>query len=169
MLDKKPTRLRVSLRILIAAVTIVALGLGCWIAYANHKMRQLVSMRQSGAIVVFRDGTPNALKSIGIVNLSPFLEVPNVELYVMPLGDSAVVGNSDVSVPVDVAKHVIRDQASTARSLGAKDVQLIQIDRYDPAWQTFADENSLTTINESKPRYLKRLNANQETGANTNP
>jgi hypothetical protein len=169
MKEKKQSRFRFSIRALIASLTIVAVGLGGWIAYSKHRIQGLFELRQQGAIVIVRDRTPQALQAIGISQLSPFFDVPTVELYVTPLGSDALVGNSETLTSSDIAQKTILEQASSARHYGAKDVQLILIDSFDPKWFAFAEDNSLTTIGDSKQRYMERLKANQESGANINP
>jgi hypothetical protein len=167
--EKKQSRFRFSLRVLIASVTILAVGLGGWIAYSKHRMQNLIELRQQGAIVIVRDRTPQALQAVGISELSPFFDVPTVELYVTPVGNDAFIGNSDTLMSSDIAQKTIIEQASIARSYGAEDLQLILIDSFDPKWMTFGEDNSLSVIGDSKQRYMKRLEANQKSGANINP
>jgi hypothetical protein len=163
------TRLRFSTRILLLSVTTVALALGGWIAYSKHRLNQLAGMRREGAIVIVRNGTPPWLQSIGVKQLSPFYSVSTVELYVTPMGSEAVIGVSDRPLPRDEAKSRLLDQANEARGYGSKDIQLISLGDLDRDWMAFAESNSLTVVSDSKERYLKRLAANQETGADVNP
>jgi len=128
-----------------------------------------VALREQGAIVIVRDGTPQALQAVGIDHLSPFFDVPTVELYVTPVGGNASVGVSDTMTSRSDAQKTILAQIATARDYGADDIQLILIDSFDAQWMVFAQDNSLSTISDGKQRYLKRLRANQESGANINP
>jgi hypothetical protein len=169
MNNRKRTRLRFSLKTLFALVTIAAVCFGGWIEYSRYKIRKLVALRQQGVIVIVRDRTPKLLRSVGITNLSPFFDVPTVELYVTPKGADALVGNSETLLSDASARQRLLEQAAIARSYGAADIQLIQVDGSSPEWSAFADENSLLRIGESNERYKKRLKANQETGANINP
>jgi hypothetical protein len=167
--EKKQSRFRFSIRALFASVTILAVSLGAWIAYSKHRIQGLIELRQQGAIVIVRDRTPQALQAVGLSELSPFFDVPTVEFYITPVGNDAFVGNSDTLTSRDLAQKTILEQASIARSYGAEDLQLILIDSFDPKWMTFGEENSLSVIGETKQRYMKRLKANQESGANINP
>ena len=165
-----PRRPRFSMKALLAVVTIAVVGLGGWIAYSKYKLRELQKLRTDGAIVILRDQTPQALQSIGIRQLSPFYEVPTVELYVTSVGDQAYLGDSETAMPVAEAKERIAEQAATARSYGANDIQLIFIGQLTGReWMVFAEENRLTVISENKNRYLERLRANRESGANIDP
>ena len=168
MNDKTHHRFRFSIKTLIACLTILAVGLGGWISYSKHRIQGLLKLREQGAIVIIRDRTPEALQSVGIANLSPFFDVPTVELYVTAMQDDALVGSSDVLVSRATAQSQILEQVATAKSYGAQDIQLILVDSFDPQWMAFAEEHSLSTIGESKQRYMKRLHANQESGANIN-
>ena len=152
-----------------AIVTLTAVGLGGWIVYSNYKIHKLIELRQQGAIVIIRDETPQWLESIGIERLSPFSSVPTVELYVTPMGTDALVGDSETLKSNAVAQRLILEQASTATAYGAEDIQLILVDNFDSEWMTFANDNSLSAIGESKQRYTARLKANRESGANINP
>jgi hypothetical protein len=163
------TRLRFSIRTLLAVVTALAVGLGGWIGYSKDKLNKLAAMRQEGAIVIVRNGTPKWLRSIGVEQLSPFYSVSTVELYVTPMGDEALVGNSDKLISKEEAKSCILEQAAEARSYGSKDIQLILIDDFNAEWMEFAAANSMAVIGDRRPRYLARLAANQESGANINP
>jgi len=165
----KRTPLRFTVRTLLAVVTLVAVCLGGWISYENHKIHNLEKLRQQGAIVIVRDGTPQWLRSLGIERLVPFYSVPTVELYVTPKGNDAIVGNSGTLTSKSVAQKLILDQASTARANGANDIQLIIVDDFDREWSKFASDNSLASIGESKQRYAAWLKANLESGANINP
>jgi hypothetical protein len=167
--DKSRRRLRFSVKSLFIVVTLLCVGLGGWITFSNYKLRRLTKLRAEGAIVIFRDRTPRPLQAIGITHLHPFYSIPTVELYVTPQGSESVVGNNEVLVPNETARRRIIEMASEARSCGANDIHLITLDGFDPEWFRFANENSLTVIGESKNRYLARLKANQEPGANINP
>ncbi len=169
MAIKKRTRIRFSLKSLLVFVTLSAVVFGTWIAYSNFKIRKLVELRQQGVIVILRDGTPHWLKSIGIKRLSPFSRVPTVELYVTPMGSDAIVGNSENLTSNVIAQELIMEQVSTARAHGAEDIQLILVGSFSPEWMAFANDNSLSSIGDSKQRYAARLKANQKTGANINP
>jgi hypothetical protein len=171
MEEKKKRRLRFSIKTLIACITIVAMSLGGWIAFSKFQIQKLEELRDQGVIVIVRDRTPQAFQSVGIKRLSPFFDVPTIELYVTPLGNDAKVGNSDELVSNSDAEELILSQAALARSYGAEDIQLglVDIGSFDHGWRMFATENSLLTVSESKERYAKRLRANQESGANINP
>lgn len=162
-------RVRFSIKVLLAVMAVVAVGFGNWIAYSNAKLASLDRLRDQGAIVIIRNKTPKVFQAIGLKHLTPFFDVPTVELYVTPLGQEAMVGNVKARWKTADAKHMIISQVRDARSNGAKDVQLILIDSFDADWMTFADEMGMATIGDSKERYEKRLKANQETGANINP
>lgn len=162
-------RFRFSTKSLISAVTVIAVILGGWIFYSKYNIQQLLELREQGAIVIIRDRTPLALQRVGIQNLTPFFDVPTIELYITAIEDTAIVGDSDQPISRVEAQKEILAQVATARRYGAEDIQLILIDNFDHEWGMFAQENSLLTIGDSKPRYAKRLQANQETGANINP
>lgn len=162
-------RLRFSIRALLGTMALVALVLGGWVAYSHHKLHKLTELREDGAIVIIRDGTPEVLQSIGLKKLSPFCSVPTVELYVTPLGTDALVGNTDKPMSRKSAEEYIRGKAIEARNYGANDIQLILIDKFDTEWMKFAEDNRLAAIGDTKQRYMARLKANQETGANINP
>lgn len=166
---KKPPRFRFSLKALVTFIAILAFTFSSWIVYSKYRIQRLIELRQQGAIVIIRNQTPQAFQAVGLGHLSPFYDVPTVELYVTPSGDTAKLGNVEAPVPKTDAEKAILEQASIARSYGAKDVQLIMIDSFDPGWMGFAEDNGLSSIGDSKERYLKRLKANQETGANINP
>lgn len=163
------TRLRFSIRALLGSVALLAISLGGWIAYSNYQLKELTELREQGAIVIIRDRTPEALRTIGIKHLSPFYSVPTVELYVTPRGMDALVGNSDKPISKAEAQDYILRKAAVARSYGATDIQLITLDSFDPEWVQFALENSMSSIGEKRKRYLARLEANQKSGANINP
>lgn len=165
----RTTRLIFSLKGLFAFVTLVAVILGAWIGYSRFKVKKLTELRQQGAIIILRDRTPQLLQSIGIRELSPFFDVPTVELYVTPNGGNAFVGDSETVTTNAQAKEQLLQQATVARSYGAEDIQLILVDGSTPEWRTFAKENGFKTIGERKQRYMKRLAANRESGANINP
>jgi hypothetical protein len=166
----KRFRPRFSLKALFALVTIIAIVLGGWIGYSRYKVRKLVELRQQGAIVILRDRTPSFLQSIGLKNMSPFFDVPTVELYVNPKGSEASVGNTENLISNTDAQVQLLRQASIARNYGAEDIQLILLtDESVPDWSAFAKENSFSTIRENPERYRKRLEANQESGGNINP
>jgi hypothetical protein len=165
----KRIRFRFSLKALFTLIAVVAVAFGGWIGYSRYKIRRLVELREQGVIVILRDRTPTFLQSVGLKNMSPFFDVPTVELYVTPKGTDALVGNSDTLKSNAIAKEEILRQAAVARSYGAKDLQLILIGDFSPEWMAFAQENSYSIIGDSKQRYLKRLKANQESGANINP
>ena len=169
MSKHKQSRFRFSTRTLIACVTILAVVLGGWIAYSKYNIQKLLELRQQGAIVIIRDRTPQTLQRLGLQQLSPFFDVPTIELYITPIGDEASVGDSDQLISRVNAQEKILVQLATARSYGAEDIQLILVDKFDHEWMKFAEENSLATIGETKQRYVKRLRANQESGANINP
>ncbi len=152
-----------------AAVTLVAVGLGGWIAYSNYKIQKLIELRQQGAIVIIRDRTPSVLRAIGIKQLHPLYSVPTVELSVTPRGADALLGNSDQLTSSAVAQRYLLEKATLARNYGAKDIQLILIGSFDSKWMKFASENSMSPIGDSKQRYMARLKTNQESGANINP
>lgn len=162
-------RFRFSIKVLIAVIAVIAVGFGNWIAYSNAKFARLYDLRDKGAIVIIRNDTPKVFQAIGLKHLTPFFDVPTVELYVTPIGQEAMVGNIKALWKTADAKDMILDQASVARSNGAKDVQLILIDDFDADWMMFAEEHEMASIGDSKERYEKRLKANQETGANINP
>jgi hypothetical protein len=162
-------RLRFSVKKLLAVATLLALALGGWIGYANYKINNLTSLRQEGEIVIIRDETPKALQSVGITQAKPFSSVATIELYVTPKGANASIGNSEEVMPRAAAQQYILEKATTARRNGATDIQLILIDGMDPEWVTFANENSMSVIGETRERYLKRLKANQKSGENINP
>jgi hypothetical protein len=67
------------------------------------------------------------------------------------------------------AQKYLREKAKEARSYGAEDIQLGLLDSFDREWADFAFENSMSPIGDSKQRYMARLKANQESGANFNP
>ncbi|MEX0643476.1 MAG: hypothetical protein WD468_12285 [Pirellulales bacterium] len=170
MTNRKRSRFRFSIKALMAAVTLLAVGLGGWIAYSNYRIHKLTGLLEEGAIVIIRDRTPKALQSIGIKQLSPFYSVATIELYVTPRGADALIGNSEQLTSNDVAQRYLVEKATLARSYGAKDIQLILIDSsFDSEWMKFASENAMSAIGDSKQRYMARLKANQESGANTNP
>jgi len=169
MTDEKRSRLRFSIKTLMVAVTLLAVGFGGWIAYSNYKIRKLTDLRQQGAIVIIRDRTPRVLQAVGIKQLHPFYSVPTVELYVTPRGADASIGNSDQLTSNSVAQKNLLELATLARSYGAKDIQLILICTFDSEWMKFASENSMSAIGDNKQRYLARLKTNQESGANINP
>lgn len=169
MTDRNRTRLRFSIKTLMAVVTFVALSLGGWIAWSKYKLQQLTVLRQQGTIIIIRDRTPRALQAIGIKQLHPFYSVPTVELYVTPKGADALVGNSEQVISNADARNNLLHQAAIARGYGATDIQLILIDSFDGEWTNFAFANSMALIGDSKQRYMARLKANQETGANINP
>lgn len=169
MSTDKQSRFRFSTKSLIACVTILAAVLGGWIIYSKYNIQKLLDLRQQGAIVIIRDRTPLSLQKLGIQHLSPFFDVPTIELYITAREDEAMVGDSDLLIPRVNAEEKILEQVATARRYGAEDIQLILIDNFDQKWMKFAEQNSLSTISESKPRYAKRLRANQESGANINP
>jgi hypothetical protein len=162
-------RFRFSLKALLAFITLVSLGIGGWKAYSLFRIKKLEELRQQGVIVILRDRTPQALQSIGLKQLSPFFDVPTIELYVTPLGADAQVGDSQSVVPNSTAEQSILEQARIARSYGAKDLQLGILGEWDNSWGEFAFKNSLSPIGDSRECYLKRLRANQESGANINP
>jgi hypothetical protein len=166
---RQRARFRFSIRAAMALLTVVAVGLASWIFYSKHRMQKLVGLRDQGVIIIVRDRTPQLLQYIGIRELSPFFDVPTVELYVTPVGEDAYVGNSNALVSREEAEGSILQQASTARSYGADDLQLILIDNFDSKWMGFGDQHSLSVIEDGKERYAKRLRANQENGANLNP
>jgi hypothetical protein len=167
--NRKVSRLRFSIKALLAAVAMVAIGLGGWIGYSTYKLRRLIQLRDEGAIVIIRDRTPRAFRAVGIEQLYPFYSVPTVELYVTPRGADAVVGNNDQLMSKEAAKKCLLQKASDARSYGAEDIQLITIDSFDFEWTDFAREHSIKSIGDNKARYIARLKANQESGANINP
>jgi hypothetical protein len=169
MADKMRSRPRFSIKALLVVVTLLAVGLGGWIAYSNYKIHNLTGLRKQSAIVIVRDQTPKALKSLGIKQLRPFSSVATVELYVAPKGANASIGDSEAVMPVAAAQKIILEQATAARENGATDIQLILIDDSDADWMKFARENSMSVVGESKPRYMARLKANRESGANINP
>jgi hypothetical protein len=162
-------RARFSVKTLMIAWTLLAAGIGGWIAYAEYKMKNLTKLRQQGEIVIIRNETPKLLQSVGINELSPLSSVPTVELYVTPKGPNALIGDSEELIPKATAQKYILDKATKARNNGAKDIQLILVDSFDPEWMEFASENSMSIVGESRERYLKRLKANRESGANINP
>jgi hypothetical protein len=166
---KMKSRPRFSIKALLVVVTFLAVGLGGWIAYSNYKIQNLTGLREQSAIVIVRDQTPKALKSLGIKQLRPLSSVATVELYVTPKGANASIGDSEATMSVAAAQNIILEQATTARENGANDIQLILIDGSDAEWMRFARENSMSVIGESKPRYMARLKANRESGANINP
>jgi hypothetical protein len=151
------------------AFTLLAVGIGGWFAYAEYKIKNLTKLRQQGEIVIIRDGTPKSLQSVGIKQFGTLSSVPTVELYVTPKGANASIGESEELIPKAAAQNYILDEATKARSNGAKDIQLILIDGFDPEWMDFASKNAMSVIGESRERYLKRLKANRESGANINP
>jgi hypothetical protein len=163
------SRLKFSIKALLAAMTLLAVGLGGWLAYTNYKIKKLTELRHQDAIVIIRKETPGALQSLGIEQLPPFSSVPTVELYVTPKGASATIGNSEELLPNAVAQKYILEQATEARNNGAQDIQLILVDTFDPEWANFAQKNSMSVIGDTKERYQARLKANQESGANINP
>lgn len=169
MTDRKRSRLRFSIKNLMAAVTLLAVGLGGWIAYSNYKVQRLTELRQQGAIVIIRNRTPRVLQAIGIKQLHPFYSVPTVELYVTPRGADALIGNSEQLRSKAVTQKYLLEKAMAARSYGAEDIHLILIDSFDSEWMKFASENSMSAIGDNKQRYTARLKANQESGANINP
>jgi hypothetical protein len=162
-------RLRFSVKKLLTAVTLLALVLGGWIGYANYKIKNLTELRQEGEIVIIRDETSKALQSVGIEQARPFFSVPTVELYVTPKGANALIGDSEELIPNATAQKIILKKAMEARRNGAKDIQLILIDDFDSEWMKFGSENSMSVIGENRERYLKRLKANRDSGANINP
>ena len=162
-------RPRISLRTLLSIVTLLAVGLGGWIVYGNYRIHKLTELRQEGVIVIVRDGTPEVLRSIGISNLSPFRSVPTIELYVTPKANGALLGNSEELKSKSDAQKYLLEKAEVARSYGAEDLLLILIDSFDPVWMKFGSDNSMSIISDSAQRYIARLKANQETGANINP
>jgi hypothetical protein len=122
------------------------------------------------SIVIIRDRTPKVLQAIGIKQLHPFYSVPTVELYVTPMGADALIGNSDQLTSKAAAQKYLFEKATEARSYGAEDIQLILIDsNFDSEWMRFASEHSMSAIGDKKQRYMARLKANQESGANINP
>ncbi len=161
--------IKFSVRTLMAIITLVAVCLASWIAFEKHKLRNLEELKQQGAIVILRNGTPQWLREIGVDRLSPFCSAPTVELYVTPKGNDAIVGNSESLTTKAIAQKLILDQASTARTNGAEHIQLIIVDSFDRDWSMFASDNSLAIIGESSERYVARLKANLESGANINP
>ena len=165
----KPRRLRFTVRTLLVALTVFAICFGGWIGYENQKIRNLKELRNQGAIVILRDGTPQWLKSLGIRELRPFCTIPTVELYVTPIGIDTIVGSSKTKTSKLEAQALILKQSSTAKTNGATNIQLVVVDNFDPEWGAFAMKNSLKFIVETKQRYLKRLEANLESGANINP
>lgn len=169
MTDRKRSSFRFSLKTLIASVTLLAVGIGGWISYSNYKIQRLRELRQQGAIVILRDRTPSVLQAIGIKQLPPFYSVPTVELYVTPRGAGASIGNSQQVTSKAVAQKCLQEIAMEARSYGAEDIQLIVIDSFESEWIKFASENSMSAIGDSQQRYLARLKANQDSGANINP
>ena len=62
------TRVRFSVKALLVAMSLLAIGLGGWISYANYKLHKLTALRDEGAIVIIRDRTPKALQSIGVTS-----------------------------------------------------------------------------------------------------
>lgn len=169
MSKHRQSRFRFSFRTLIACITILTVGLGGWISYSRYNIQKLLELRQQGAIVIIRDRTPQILKRFGIQQLSPFFDVPTIELYITAVGDEAKVGDSDHLISRGNAEERILEQATTARSYSAEDIHLCLVDNFDVKWGIFAQRNSFLCISESKQRYLKRLRANQESGANINP
>ena len=95
--------------------------------------------------------------------------VPTVELYVTPRGADALIGSSEQLTCKANAQKYLQEKAMEARSYGAEDIQLILIDSFDSEWMKFASDNSMSAIGDSKQRYMARLKANQESGANINP
>ncbi|HVT26516.1 MAG TPA: hypothetical protein VHE81_00725 [Lacipirellulaceae bacterium] len=162
-------RVRFSLKALLAAMALLAIGLGVWISYANYKLHMLTALRKEGAIVIIRDRTPKALQSIGVKQLSPFCSVPTIEFYVTPRGSDALIGNSDKPMSKADAQEYLLAKEAEARTYGATDVQLVVIDSFDSEWMKFAIQHSMSAIGDSKQRYSARLKANQESGANINP
>lgn len=161
--------LRFSVRALLVGMTLLAVFLGGWIGYAKYKMRNLTELRDQGDIVIFRHETPKAMQSVGIEKFPPLTSSPTVELYVTPKGANALIGDSDELIPMAIAQERILEKATRARSNGAKDIQLILLDGFDPAWMSFAQSNSMNVIGDTRDRYLKRLKANRESGENINP
>src|SRR5262249_27078301 len=82
---------------------------------------------------------------------------------------NALIGASDRPVPLADAQKYVLGKAAEARTNGARDVQLILIDNAPREWMEFASQNSLTVVMENRQRYLARLRANQQSGANINP
>jgi hypothetical protein len=151
------------------ALALLAAALGGWIGYAKYKMKNLTELRQQGEIVIIRHQTPNVMQSVGIEKFSPLTSVPTVELYVTPKGANALIGDGEELVPVATAQERILEKATEARNNEAKDIQLILLDGFDPAWMRFAKSNSMNVVGDTRDRYLKRLKANRESGANINP
>lgn len=109
------------------------------------------------------------LQKMGIKQLYPFYAVATVELHIAPRGDDALIENSGQLSSKAVAQKYVVETAREVRNYGATDIQLILIDSFDSEWMRFASENSLSVIGDTRQRYITRLKANQESGANINP
>ena len=169
MITNKGTRSGFSVTALTFILVLLVTLFRGWIVYSDARIQKLTELRREGAIVILRYQTPKVLQAIDVKSLDALFCTPTVELYVAPQGLSASVGKGEKLMSNADAKKKLLRQASLARNCGADDIQLILIDSFDEEWIRFASANSMSTISDSKQRYLVRLEANQKSGANVSP
>ncbi len=169
----KARHFRFSLKSLLLLVTLVAFALGAWIVSSQSRIREIESLRDQGTIVRLVCNPPSILQSIGLKNTWPlFVEPFVIELYVSPVEGGARLGDDDTVFSKEDAFARLLEQKAEASRMGASDIQLAIVmgpGRPPMEWLRFGTDNFGVSVCENESRYLLRLAANRENGANINP